>query len=154
MKTILLFCILFLICLHPLLAQTSMATTDDLAKRIVNSVANVKPGDVVIIEGGKNQIELMEAIGEQIHKKGAYPTLSLTTERVVKAYLASVPEAHFSAHHSAEHKAISKMDLMIKISDDIDYPALNKQVPKEHADKHNKLMEEEHNSGNLSIVTC
>lgn len=117
---------------------------EELAKRIATSISNVKAGEVVMIQGGKDQIELMEALGEQIHKKGAFPTISLVTERLTKALYTSIPEEHFSPHHQAEHKLHSRMDLAILLSDGIDHQAIEAQAPKEYRDKHNKLMKEEH----------
>ncbi|MDO1451730.1 aminopeptidase [Rhodocytophaga aerolata] len=149
MKANSLLCALLLGSIMPMLAQNQTINSDDLAKRIATSIANVKAGEVVLIQGGKDQIELMEALGEQIHKKGAFPTLSLVTERVTKALYTSIPEEHFSSHHQAEHKLHSRIDLAIILPDGIDYQAIEAQAPKEYNDKHNELMKEEHANGKI-----
>jgi aminopeptidase len=131
--------------LIPFTAQTQSLPGEALATRIVTSVANVKPGETVLVEGGREQIEFMEALGEQIHRRGAFPMLLLQTERVVKAKMSVVPEEHLEVHHKAAHKLDNRADLAIYMSDNIDYQTIQSQIPQEYADKRQKAIQTVHN---------
>lgn len=119
--------------------------SSELVNRIVTNVANVKPGETVLLTGGKEQIELMESLSEQILKKGANPIILLETERLAKAELSLVPEEHLAAHHKAIHKLDGKADLTIMLSNNIDYNAIEKQIPAAYADKRQKARRDFHN---------
>ncbi|WP_378410152.1 aminopeptidase [Rhodocytophaga aerolata] len=140
-----------------LLAQVqpvNSTSQENLVNRIVTSVANIKPGETVLIEGDKQQIDLMEALAEQVHKKGAYPMLLLETEKVAKAGALLVPEAHLAAHHKALHKLDGKADLAIILSSNIDYNAIDSQVPKAYADKRQKARQQVHNGQEEDLRTA
>jgi leucyl aminopeptidase (aminopeptidase T) len=72
---------------------------EELAKRIVTTSANVKPGDVVMISGGKYNLALMEDLAIEANKVGGMTTMTISTDKVdrsFKAVIAGVPEARFA----------------------------------------------------------
>ena len=71
-------------------AQTD-ESTQKLAARMVLS-ASLKPGDVVMIDGGKHMIPLMEAVAIEVQKAGGMPVMFLYTDRVTRSYYTDVPE--------------------------------------------------------------
>ena len=81
-------------------AQESNRFTE-LARRVVATSAAVKPGEVVVISGGKHTISLMEALGAEVARTGASPLLTLDSERVFGAFLRELPETHLRAYDSA-----------------------------------------------------
>lgn len=63
----------------------------EIAVRLVQS-ASVKTGDVVVIDGGKHMIPLMEAVAIEVQKTGGMPVIILESERVARSYYTEVPE--------------------------------------------------------------
>lgn len=77
-------------------AAMKTAPTDlkELAKRIVTQSAGVKEGEVVLINGGTRDMELLENIVTEVQKVGGEPLLSVNSERVAKSYYSEVPEKY------------------------------------------------------------
>jgi len=78
-------------------AQTA-DNTQALAARLVQS-ASVKPGDVVVIDGGKHMIPLMEAVAVEVQKLGGMPTIMLYSDRVTRSLYTEVPEKYLEQEH-------------------------------------------------------
>lgn len=66
----------------------------DLAHRVVTTSIRVRPGDVVVIDGGKHTTNLMEAIAIEAEKAGGMPNMWLESDRVVRALVSEVPEQY------------------------------------------------------------
>src|SRR5687768_14593484 len=58
----------------------------ELARRVVQTSAAVKPGNVVYITGGKHTIPLMEALGAEVMRAGAAAFLTFDSERLLTAF--------------------------------------------------------------------
>ncbi len=67
---------------------------DELSKKIVNTSANVKPGDVVMVFGGPHTISFMEDLAIEAQKSGGMPTLMLGSDRVSRSFFTEVPEKY------------------------------------------------------------
>ncbi|MGV3589805.1 MAG: aminopeptidase [Adhaeribacter sp.] len=128
-----------------LAAQTPNISTEALVNRIVNTVSKVNAGETIILKGDKDQLNLLESLGEQIHKKGAFPVIMLESEKLTKAGTLSVPEEALVAHHKALHKLDNKADLTIYIANNIDYANIYKQAPEAYAEKRRNAIKEYHN---------
>jgi hypothetical protein len=63
----------------------------DLAHRIIATSAAVKPGDAVVINGGKHTIPLMEALAIEVQKAGGFPNLLLSSDSVTRSFYRDVP---------------------------------------------------------------
>lgn len=138
---------IFLCSSLPLLAQiqtTNSTSHEKLVNRIVTSITNVKAGELVFIYGGKESIELMESIAEQVHKKGAVPQMILQTEKNAKARILAVPEGDLVAHHKAQHKLDNIPDLAIRFSPSFDGPAIEKQASPEYVAKKKQVRDQIH----------
>jgi len=83
-------------------AQTEMVKKaaptdmDALAQRLVNQVAGVKEGEIVFVSGGVRDAELLENITTDVRKVGAFPLLTLNSDRMFKKYYEEVPEKYDS----------------------------------------------------------
>jgi leucyl aminopeptidase (aminopeptidase T) len=66
----------------------------DIAARIIKTSANVKPGDVVAISGGKHNIAVMEELAIQAAKAGGLVTMFLDSDRFERAFYTQVPEKY------------------------------------------------------------
>src|SRR5215212_243412 len=67
---------------------------EKLAERLVTQSANVKEGEVVLISSGPGNIELLEDIAVQVRKAGAFPLVTVGTDRMAKRMYADVPEKY------------------------------------------------------------
>lgn len=64
----------------------------DLAARIVKTSAGVKPGDVVVVAGGKHNLAVMEEMAIQAMKAGGLVTMMIDSDRLERALFTEVPE--------------------------------------------------------------
>ena len=86
----------------PALAQAPAAvasTSRDhtaLARRIVTSTANIKPGEIVVIEGGAHALPLMEALVIEARMVGARTALVLTSDRIERETWTRSPEQYLT----------------------------------------------------------
>ncbi|MDT7780931.1 MAG: hypothetical protein QOC99_3443 [Acidobacteriota bacterium] len=67
---------------------------EQLAGRLVTQSAGIKEGEVVLVSGGPQDMELLEDIVVQVRKAGAFPLLSVDTDRMNKRLFTDVPEKY------------------------------------------------------------
>lgn len=67
-----------------------------LSNRLITDVAGVKEGDIVFINGGARDQELLENLATDARKTGAYPLLTLSSDRMATMYFEEVPEKYDS----------------------------------------------------------
>ena len=79
----------------PTAAQKKSPTDmEQLAQRLVNQSAGVKENDIVMISGGVRDIELLENIATNVRKVGAFPLISIGSDRMNKLSYTAVPEKY------------------------------------------------------------
>ena len=77
----------------PTTAQKKSPTDmEQLAQRLVNQSAGVKENDIVQISGGVRDIELLENIAINVRKIGAFPFVTIDSDRMNKRSFTDVPE--------------------------------------------------------------
>ncbi len=82
----------------PLETAKKMAATDleALSNRLVTQVAGVKEGEIVFVNGGVRDLELLENIATDVRKVGAYPLMTVGSDRLFKKYYEEVPDKYDS----------------------------------------------------------
>lgn len=76
------------------LAGVSTAQTVDkeaLAERLVVQNGDVQPGDHVLITGGARDLELLENIAVNVRKHGAFPLITIESDRLTRRLFTDVP---------------------------------------------------------------
>src|SRR5438094_8209162 len=73
-------------------AAAQQGNVDRLAHRIVTTSVAVRPGEVVVITGGKHTIPLMEALAIETQKAGGMAALLLSSDKVVRSLNVDVRE--------------------------------------------------------------
>lgn len=103
--------------LIPLLtsADTS-ADKEKLAQRLVVECAKVKKGDIVHLYGGTKDIELLENIAVYVRKQGAFPLLTIDTERLTRRIFDDVPAKFDSQPPLLDLKLAEIVDVEIGIA--------------------------------------
>ena len=72
--------------------KKSPTDMEQLAQRLVNQSAGVKENDIVQISGGVRDLELLENIATNVRKIGAFPFVTIDSDRMTKRSYADVPE--------------------------------------------------------------
>ena len=84
----------------PVPAETAKKTApvdfEQLANKLVTDVAAVKEGEIVFINGGAQDLELLENLNTDVRKAGAFPLLTIGSDRIFKKYFEEVPDKYDS----------------------------------------------------------
>jgi len=62
-----------------------------LAEKLVSQCANIQEGDIVLINGGVRDVELLEDMAIQVSKLGAFRLVTLSSDRLNRLYFDKVP---------------------------------------------------------------
>jgi leucyl aminopeptidase (aminopeptidase T) len=87
-----------------------------LSNRLVTHVAAVKEGDIVLISGRARDMELLENIVIDVRKVGAFPLLTVGSDRIVRKYLEKVPEKYDSQSPELDLKLAAIATVTISIA--------------------------------------
>jgi leucyl aminopeptidase (aminopeptidase T) len=110
----------------------------ELASRIVKTSANVKPGDVVVVSGGKHNIALMEALAIEAAKRGGMVTMFLDSDKVERAFYTKVPEQYLEQPPTYFAEWVKHMNVFIGLPGVEDPKAVYGDVPQERFAKASK----------------
>src|SRR5258706_522192 len=102
-----------------------------LAARIIKTTANVKPGEVIVISGGKHNLPIMEELAIEAQKAGGLVTMFLDSDRVQRALFKEVPEQYLAQNRIYLGEWIKHVDVMINLPSVEDPNALFAGVPPE-----------------------
>jgi aminopeptidase len=65
-----------------------------IAAKLVEQCAGIKEGDIVQVTGGIKDAELLEDIAVEVRKRGAFPLLTFSSDRLVRKMWVEVPERY------------------------------------------------------------
>ncbi|HEX8142924.1 MAG TPA: aminopeptidase [Pyrinomonadaceae bacterium] len=88
---------------------------EQLAQRLVNQSAGVKENDIVLISGGVRDLELLENIAVHVRKLGAFPLVSIDSDRMAKRSFTDVPEKYDSQTQALGMKLADIVNVTIGI---------------------------------------
>jgi len=91
------------------------AETEVLAQKLVNQCANIHDGEFVMITGGIRDIELLENIVIQVGKLGAYPILTIGSDRMNRRWVTEVPEKYDSRTPESDLKLFGFITAVINV---------------------------------------
>ncbi|HEY5946520.1 MAG TPA: aminopeptidase [Kofleriaceae bacterium] len=86
-----------------------------LAEKVVVSSANVKEGEVVQISGGLLDVALLEDIAIAVRKRGAFPLVTITTDKIATAMNTTVPAKYDAQAPKLELGLAQLVDVYIDI---------------------------------------
>lgn len=104
---------------------------DELAKKIINTSATVKPGEVVVVMGGKHTIPLMEALTIEAQKAGAMPIMFLETEKVIRSRWTEVDEKYLYQDPTFLSEWLKQIDVWISLPTVENAKAIYAGIPRE-----------------------
>ena len=123
MKNNLILAVLFSCFFFPLIliAQTSNSKNvsnekELLAQKLVNQCANIKEGDLVLITGGVKDTELLEDLAINVRRIGAFPLISLGSDRLTYRYYNDVPLQFASKTNELDYKIFDLITALIAVN--------------------------------------
>ena len=111
---------------------------EQLARRVVETSASVKPGDVVVVAGGKHTTELMEAVAVEVYKAGGMPTLFLGTDRLNRVRFAEMPEQYLGQEPKFFAEWLKHIDVWIGLPNTENPKAVFADIPEKRMAKSSK----------------
>lgn len=121
MKTKLTFVILIMIMssivtnAQPLADKSKSSETEALAQKLVNQCAHIQEGEFVLVSGGVRNLQLLEDIAVNVRKLGAFPLLSIESDRMTRRMFTDVPEKYDSQKPEASLKLFGMVDAVINV---------------------------------------
>lgn len=113
-------------------AKNEIKTIDSeaLAQKLVTQCAGIHEGDLVLVSGGAKNMELLENICVNVRKLGAFPLLTVGSDRLTHLMFTSVPEKYDTQSPEMDIKLLNFINAIISISYNED-PAVIKDVSPE-----------------------
>jgi leucyl aminopeptidase (aminopeptidase T) len=96
-------------------ARPAPTDLEQLAERLVKQSAGVKEGEVVLINSGAENMELLEDIAVQVRKAGGFPLISVGSDRLSKRMYTDVPEKYDSQTDQLDLKLAEIADVTISV---------------------------------------
>ncbi len=73
-------------------SATATVDTGRIAATIVNQSAGIRPGELVLIEGGTRDQKLLEDLAVEVRKLGAHPLIAIGSDRLDRRLFVDVDE--------------------------------------------------------------
>jgi leucyl aminopeptidase (aminopeptidase T) len=86
-----------------------------LAQKLVNQCANIHEGEFVLITGGVRDLELLENIAVNVRKLGAFPLLTIGSDRMTRRMYTEVPVKYDSQIPELSLKILSFVAAVISV---------------------------------------
>lgn len=110
-------------------AAMSAEQMTKLARQVAATSLAIRPGDVVVIDGGKHTIDLMEAVAIEAEKAGGLITLFLESDRVARAAFTEMPEKYLDQKPAYLADWFKRTTVYIGLPSAADYKAIYADVP-------------------------
>lgn len=101
----------------------------ECARRMVET-CNVKKGEGVVVKGGAHTQQLLEDIAIECYKRGATPTIVVTSDRYSKRVYGQIPAKTLETVPKQYVGLVKAADLLISI-EDLDDPSIAESFPRE-----------------------
>lgn len=96
-------------------AKAPPTDLEQLAQRLVAQSAAVREGEVVLVTGGPENIELLENIAVHVRRAGAFPLVAVSTDRLAKRMYADVPEKYDAQADQLDLKMAEVVNAIISV---------------------------------------
>ena len=97
------------------MADKGKAENEALAQKLVTQCANIHEGEFVLVSGGIHDFELLEDIVINVGKKGAFPILTLGSDRITRRWLTDVPAKYDSRTPESDLKLFGFITTVISV---------------------------------------
>jgi aminopeptidase len=104
---------------------------DELARTVITTSANIKPGHVVVVYGGKHTIPSMEALAIEAGKAGGMVNMFLDSDKVLKSYYQEVDEKYLDQEPTYFAEWLKHIDVWIGLPGSENPKAVFVGIPEE-----------------------
>ncbi len=101
------------------------------AKKIIDTNIQIKPGNVVVVSGGKHTIPFMEALAIEIQKKGGMAPMLLSSDKVLRSFYLETPKQYLSQEERYLVEWIKNVDVWISLPTSQNPKATFADIPEE-----------------------
>jgi aminopeptidase len=115
---------------QPLKEKGTVVDNEALAQKLVNQCASIHGGDFVLINGGAGNLELLEDISINVMKLGAFPLLTIGSDRITRRRYTEVPTKFDTLSPEMDLKLLSFVNAIISV-DYNESPDLLVDIPSE-----------------------
>jgi leucyl aminopeptidase (aminopeptidase T) len=110
----------------------------ELAAKIVKTSAGVKPGDVVMIFGGKHNMDFIEALAIEVRKQGGMPQMLFDSDKYERAQFTEVPDKYLDEEPTYLAEWIKHTNVFIGLPGVDDSKSVFGDVPQDKLAKSSK----------------
>jgi len=110
----------------------------ECARRMVET-CNVKKGDGVVVKGGAHTQQLLEDIAIECYKRGATPTIVVTSDRYSKRIFEEIPTKLLQTAPKQYIGLVKAADVLISV-EELDDPSIAEKFPREKLTARQKAM--------------
>ena len=89
--------------------------SEALAQKLVNNCAGIKEGDLVVIVGGVRDVTLLEDISVNVRRQGAFPLLTIGSDRLTTRIFNDVPVKFDSQVPKFNYELAQIIDAVISV---------------------------------------
>ena len=89
---------------------------EKLAESLVQECADIQEGEIVFINGSVRDLELLENVAVQVRKQGAFPLLTIASDRLTRKMYTEVPKKYDKQMSQLNYNLVDMMDAQISIS--------------------------------------
>lgn len=114
---------------------------EKIASQLVNNCAGISEGDIVMVSGGVKDLELLENIAVDVRKKGAFPLLTIDSDRLTRKMFTEVPEKYDSQAPKLGMHMVKFINATINVSSN-ETPDLLADIPPERFKTRNEASKE------------
>lgn len=128
---------------------------EELASKIIKTSANVKPGDVVVVYGGKHTIPLMEALAIEAGKAGGMINMFLNSDKVLRSFYKEADEKYLDQEPKYFAEWLKHIDVWIGLPGSENPKAVFADIPQERfakVAKANQIVNDMLNESGLRLV--
>jgi aminopeptidase len=106
---------------------------EQLAERVVTQSAGVKSGELVLVSGGMQDQELLENIAVHVRRLGAFPLVTLNSDRLAKRLFFDVPDKFDTQDDALGMKMAQTFDAAIFVNFNLEEAVFAGADPKRRA---------------------
>jgi len=100
---------------QPMTDKEKSASNEKLAQKLVSQCANIHEGEIVLITGGVRDFDLLEDIVINVRKIGAFPLLSIESDRMTRRRFTEVPVKYDTQVPELDLKIMNFADALINV---------------------------------------
>lgn len=126
-----LFCLFVSLILSTGYGWSQKTDYNTLAANIVKNVAQIKPGEQVVVYGGKHLMDLLELIAQEVNLNGGNSIIVVNSDKVDYTYFHDVPVEYLKTENTTFTSLWKNADVVIALPSNEDFKSVYQDIPLE-----------------------